>query len=83
MRITTESGSTYSIQHNIVRKHDKDGRMVDAFKLLTMKSVPQVPITWEELHDIPETQPVVGQHAFISGRDNWWLTTKIVSIDPT
>jgi hypothetical protein len=81
MRIKTESGSVYTIEHEIVRKHDADGRMVDAFKLWEMKAIPEVPITWEKLFDLPKTPPVVGQHAFISGRDSWWLTTKVVAID--
>lgn len=81
MRIVTESGSVYTIEHNIVRKHDLTGRMIDAFKLWQMKSVPDVPITWEELWELPDVHPVVGQHAFIAGSDSWWLTTKVVSID--
>lgn len=81
MRITTESGSVYSIEHDIVRKHNSYGRLVDAFKLWEMKSVPDVPITWEKLWELPHTDPVVGQHAFIAGRDSWWLTTKVVTIE--
>lgn len=81
MKITTETGSVYDIEDGFCTKYNAEGQRVDAFKVWAIKSVPEVPITWEELHDLPVTSPVVGQHLYVSGKDLWWLSTTIVSVE--
>jgi hypothetical protein len=81
MKVTTESGSVYDIDdHGICIKTNADGERVHAFKVFTMKSFLTLPSSWEEIHQLPESRPKVGQHLFVSGRDVWWISTKVVSV---
>jgi hypothetical protein len=81
MRITTESGSVYEItDHGVCKKTNREGRAVDAFKLLIMKPVPPGLTSWEELHELPQGDPLVGDRLFLSGLDNWWLTTPVQAV---
>jgi hypothetical protein len=82
VRFTTETGSVYVVDdRSICQKMTSTGKIVDTFKVFFMKAVPEIPTTWEELQDIPESVPVVGQHLFVSGRDTWWLSTAVVSVE--
>jgi hypothetical protein len=82
MRITTETGSVYDIDdHGICIKTDKDGRRVDAFKPLVMVPVPNKIRTLKEIYALPLGEPIVGQRLYISGIDNWWLSTRVVSVE--
>lgn len=81
MKIHTESGSTYSIVDGFCVKTDRDGNRVDSFKVWGMKSIPRHDITWEELAEIPQGEPVIGDRLYISGKDVWWVTTRVVEVE--
>jgi hypothetical protein len=77
MVIVTESGSQYRIIDGLCKKFDSDGAMVDVFKLWTMKVIQTDKISWEELHEAPEGEPVIGKRLYIAGKDCWWITTPV------
>lgn len=81
MKVTTETGSVYSIEHNLCTKVDKNGLRVDQFKVWIMKPVPDYVTTWEEIRELPEGEPVVGQRLYLSGREGWWISTRIVKVE--
>lgn len=81
MVITTESGSRYEISRGILHKRDSTGRWVDSFKVFSMKAVPKDYTTMAQLYALENGDPEVGKHLFISGRDSWWLSTEVVSIE--
>jgi len=82
MKIITETGSQYDIVHSIVTKKDKHGKRVDSFKLWSMKAIPDTATTLLEVLELPDSEPEIGKKLYVSGKDTWWITTKIVSIEP-
>lgn len=81
MKITTETGSVYDIgDHGICRKTDSEGNHVDSFKPLYMVPITKETTTLGEIHELPQGEPVIGKRLYISGLNNWWLTTRIVSV---
>jgi hypothetical protein len=80
VKITTETGSTYTIKNGLCVKTSSKGNWVDTFKLWTMKPVPEDIATWEELHSLPEGDPVLGERLYLAGKDVWWVSTRVVSI---
>jgi hypothetical protein len=83
MIIKTESGSRYEIDdHGICRKFDRDGDVVDVFKLYCMKAIPTGVITQiAQVWDYPNGEPEVGKLLFVLGKDVSWLSTEVVSIE--
>jgi len=83
-RITTETGSIYEIDsHGICKKFDKDGNWIDSFKALVTKAVPLDDNikTWDDIRALPDSEPQVGERLYIGGRDTWWISTRVVSIE--
>jgi len=82
VKITTETGSVYNIdEHGICVKTDKDGNRIDAFKPYVVIPVPDDVKNLKEVFSLPQGEPVVGQRLYISGLDNWWLTTRVVKVE--
>lgn len=82
VRITTETGSVYDISdRGICHKMNKDGHCVDAFKPFVIKAVPDTVTTLGEVYELEDSEPVIGQRMFISGLNNWWLSTNVVSVE--
>lgn len=82
MKITTETGSVYNIgEHGICVKTDKHGKQIDAFKPFIIIPVPNDVKILGEVFSLPQGEPVVGQRLYISGLDNWWLTTRVVEVE--
>jgi hypothetical protein len=85
MKITTESGSIYDIDsHGICRKFNKTGDCIDSFKVFVIKPVTVSDKnikTWDDLRALPEGNLEVGKRLYIGGRDTWWISTPIVSIE--
>lgn len=82
MKITTETGSVYEIdEHGICRKYDASGECIDAFRAWYMAPVPNEVVSVEEVYDLPKGDPEVGKRLYIGGRDSWWVSTKVVSIE--
>lgn len=82
MQILTKSGSRYEIdERGIVKKYNSEGVSVDAFKVYVMKAVPLNVETMGEIWDLPESEPEVGKLLYVGGKDGWWLSTEVVSIE--
>lgn len=82
MKITTETGSVYTIDdHGICVKTDKSGRRIDAFKPFVMIPVTDEVETISDIRALPHGDPVVGCRLYLSGRNVWWLTTYVVSVE--
>lgn len=82
MLISTKSGSRYEIAPNgVCRKYDSQGEMIDAFKVFYMRPVPLNVSSMDEIYKLPEAGPEIGKCLYIGGRDNWWLSTEVVSIE--
>jgi len=82
MKITTKTGSVYTIDDGFCVKTDKNGNRVDAFKLWTMKSLPKHVKTWDEVHELPGGEPVIGECLYLAGKDVWWVSSAVVDIEP-
>lgn len=80
MIIVTESGAQYRIVDGLCKKYDGEGALVDAFKVWTMKVIDRSDMSWEELHEAPEGEPVIGKRLYLSGKDRWWITTPVKSV---
>jgi hypothetical protein len=82
MKITTETGSVYDIDdHGICVKTDMDGRRIDAFKPFIIIPVTEEVASLSDIVSLPHGDPVVGMRMYISGLDNWWLSTRVVSVE--
>lgn len=82
MKITTETGSVYTIdEHGICVKTDKKGNRIGAFKPFIMIPVSEDVKTLKEVFTLSEGDPVVGKRLYISGLQVWWLTTPVVSVE--
>lgn len=84
MKITTESGSVYEIKDGLCNKYDSTGERIDAFKVWYMKVVPDWVTTAKEIYDLPDDtrrEPEIGKRLYLGGKDTWWISTKVVSIE--
>jgi hypothetical protein len=82
MKITTESGSRYEIDdRKICRKFNSHGSVIDSFKVFFMKAVPTTVTNLGDVWDHPNRDPEVGMLLYIGGKDGWWLSTKVTSIE--
>jgi len=82
MKITTETGSIYDINRDsLLCQKYSDGKLVDAFKAYFMRSVPDSITSVEEIYELPEGDLKLGDRLYISGKDNWWISTKMVRIE--
>lgn len=79
MVVVTESGSQYRIFDGICRKFDKDGIMVDIFKVWVMKGINLDALTWQDLHESKD-KVEVGKRMYIAGSNVWWITTPVEAI---
>lgn len=81
IEVVTESGSTYIIREGFCVKTNSEGMKVDAFKLWKIKACPEDVSTFEEIYGLEHGMPEVGKRMFISGKDSWWLSTQVKSIN--
>jgi hypothetical protein len=82
MKITTESGSVYEIDsRGVCVKKDSEGKKVDAFKVFSLKPVPDNLTEWAELLEIPNSRPSVGKRMYISGLNTYWISTAVVRVE--
>lgn len=81
MIIKTVSGSRYEIdEHQICRKFDSEGVLIDSFKILSIKSVRKDVQTLKDLKDARKFKPMVGKRLYVAGTNVWWLSTEIMEI---
>lgn len=81
MVIVTETGSQYIIIDGLCVKKNKEGVSVDSFKIWSMKPVPHDVKQVNQIFALPEGKPTVGQRFYVAGKDSWWVTTRVVSVD--
>lgn len=81
MKITTETGSVYDIDDGGICRKYSDGKLVDSFKAMFKRSVPETVTKLEEVYELPEGELKVGDRLYISGINNWWISTPIVRIE--
>lgn len=82
MKITTKSGSRYEIDdRGICRKYNEHGTNVDSFKLFFIKAIPTTVTSLAEVWDYPNREPEVGMLLYIGGKDGYWISTEVVSIE--
>lgn len=82
MKITTESGSRYEIEDGgVCRKYNSNGTLMDSFKVFFKKAVPTTVTSLGEVWDYPNRDPEVGMLLYIGGKDGWWLSTEVISIE--
>ena len=82
MRITTESGSVYEIDEdsNICTKYNANGTRVDSFRVYFMEAVSEDIKSIDQISYLSKGEPQVGKRMYISGKDSYWISTKVVSI---
>lgn len=83
MIITTETGSTYTLENGFCVKTNKNGVKVSSFRLWLTKPIPEHVTKMEEIAGLPEGEPAIGQRLYVTGRDEWWVTTRVVSVEET
>lgn len=84
MKVTTESGAVYRITKNrICYKTDHYGHTYPPFKIWVMKSLDpdNLPFEWSSLNEIPTGPPEIGKRLYVAGREEWWISTRVVSIE--
>jgi hypothetical protein len=81
MVIKTQSGSRYEIVDGICTKYNNLGTRIDAFKVYFTKALPLDVTQMGEVWDYPFSEPEVGKLLYIGGKDIWWLSTEVVSIE--
>lgn len=81
MKVYTESGAIYDIDSgNVCRKY-RDGKLVDSFKAFFIRPVPDSVTEFKEIFELPEDELKPGDRLYISGKDAYWLSTKIDRIE--
>ena len=87
LEITTEHGTKYLIDHEYslwcrVPVGNQSARYWNKIWSLSFSPTAALPPYDPEADGWVDT-PTVGHYMFISGKDLWWLSTKIVSIEET
>ena len=86
MKITTNTGSVYTIKRGICQK-SKDGYVIDTFKVWVMKQNKDVEakalmLPWQDGEQWETiSRPTIGRHMYVAGKDVWWITTPVVSVE--
>ena len=89
MKITTKTGAVYRIDEHRHWTKERDGRLIDgpwSVWALQQNIDPIDPETFDVPWRKPElwehvAYPEVGKHMYIHGRDSWYITTEIVSVE--
>ena len=81
MKITTETGSVYDIEEGGICRKYADGKFVDSFKALFVRSVPETVTDLKDIFELPEEDLKLGDRLYISGLNNWWISTPMVRIE--
>jgi hypothetical protein len=87
-KATTESGTTYEMRDGIVKVVPKDGAgySIQVWKMQAATKVGDKyhalglpwsdPTSWED-----STRPVMGRRMYVQGKDEWRISTPIVSVE--
>lgn len=82
-KITTKSGTVYQIANGRCQRGD------GAYSYFTLIQKPyciknedlEGVTTWKEIYALEKHPVQVGMCLYVSGRDEWWLSTPITSIE--
>ena len=85
LKMTMESGSVYTYEHGIVVIHSAQGSKyaIKAWEFFAFD--PEEYDKWDGIFEFMDTverkEPAVGRRVLVFGKDEWRLSTKIVSIN--
>jgi hypothetical protein len=77
MKITTESGAEYTVRGGIWQKNNGYAQKVWEMHCIHNEDL----IRWFERESYEKLEVQVGKKLYITGKDEWWLSTPIVSIE--
>lgn len=80
--ITTESGSVYTLQHGFWRKNNGSFNKTWRKFCISNETIESAK-TWQDIYDAEPLPLQVGLRMYITSRDEYWLSTPIVSIEET
>lgn len=81
--ITTESGTIYRIfGGRVARNNTSSFTLIKTPYCIDMEDIKDA-TTWTEIAAAPQHPIQVGKLLYVSGRDEWWLSTPIASIEET
>ena len=81
LTVKTASGAVYEIRNGICYKTSSDGYKESPFKVYAMRAVSPEFKSLEEIYEAERSKPEVGKLFYVSGRDEWWLSTEVVSVE--
>lgn len=85
IKITTKSGSYYTIDRGYFAKNKTEWHSIQELYFFDLGDIGIIRY-WTEFFakakDMEKTyEPEVGKYMYISGRDVWWISTEIVSVE--
>jgi hypothetical protein len=87
MRMTMESGSVYTYEHGIVVIDPIEGSKyaIKAWTFFAFKSeeLEGVEKLMDFLDKVERKDPAVGLRLYVSGKDDWRISTKIIKLEET
>ena len=88
MKMTMESGSVYTYEHGIVVIDPVEGGPKYAIKAWTFFAFESEELEGMEklmdfLDKVERKDPAVGLRLYVSGKDDWRISTKIVKLETT
>ncbi len=86
MKMTMESGSVYTYEHGIVVIDPVEGGPKYAIKAWTLfafdsNDLESLETIQDLLDKVDRKDPAVGLRLFVSGKDDWRISTKIVKLE--
>ncbi len=85
IELVTSTGAKYHIdlENQFWRKTSRDGHVGYWDRLWGYKRSPEFPkgFPWEADTGWESELPEVGQHLYITSRDQWWISTPIVEVN--
>lgn len=86
MKIKTSSGSEYLIENGMFIKNNHQWNSIWDMYFFDLKDLDVSIKSWETYFEYAKTmpktyEPEVGKHMYISGKDVWWISTKIISVE--
>lgn len=90
--LTTISGTIYIHKEGYVKITSSDGGRPYTIKIWDMKTVdpnhpdfatPEGRVNWDHIRSLPPSAPVIGKHYYVSGKDDWRISTEVVAVKIT
>ena len=86
MKIITKTGSEYVIEDGMFIKNGFQWHTISDMFFFDIKDLDPTVKGWVDFWKFSKTmnkssEPEVGKHMYIEGRDVWWITTEIVGVE--